>query len=223
MKRLISIAIVLLLSASTVFAQNFCQGDFNYNGSVAAEDVEEFLNHFGRSPFNNPCPPDGPTPVQKTWQTTSYATGDDGDLQRGVEWPDPRWTDNGNGTVTDHLTGLIWLKNANCFGRRTWNNARVDCNGLSSGWCGLTDGSSAGDWRLPNLRELESHIDYDVVNPAIWVTHPYVNVQSSYYWASTTLVGGFDDSAWVMYMYSGYDNAFPKSNPYYVWPVRGGR
>ena len=57
-----------------------------------------------------------PAPVPKTGQTVSYATGDDGDLQKGVAWPDPRFTDNSDGTVTDNLTGLIWLKNANCFG-----------------------------------------------------------------------------------------------------------
>src|SRR6184192_2353013 len=37
-------------------------------------------------------------------------------LRRGVLWPDPRFTDNGNGSVKDNLTGLIWLKNSNCFG-----------------------------------------------------------------------------------------------------------
>jgi hypothetical protein len=51
--------------------------------------------------------------VQKTGQTTSYATGDEGGLQKGVSWPSPRFTDNGDGTVTDNLTELIWLQNAN--------------------------------------------------------------------------------------------------------------
>ena len=40
-------------------------------------------------------------PVEKSGQTTSYATGDDGDLEKGVAWPSPRFTDNGDGTVTD--------------------------------------------------------------------------------------------------------------------------
>jgi len=73
------LSVLFMLSAPTVLAQDFCKGDFNYSGSVGAEDVTEFLNHFGRSQFNNPCPPDGPGPVAKTGQTTSYATGDDGD------------------------------------------------------------------------------------------------------------------------------------------------
>ena len=61
--------------------------------------------------------------VEKTGQTTLYATGDDGDLEKGVTWPNPRFTNNGNGTVTDNLTGLIWLRNANAFSTRTWEHA----------------------------------------------------------------------------------------------------
>ena len=57
-------------------------------------------------------------PVPKTGQTTIYAAGDDGALQKGVAWPTPRFTDNDNGTVTDNLTGLIWMKNANAFGAK---------------------------------------------------------------------------------------------------------
>ena len=46
-----------------------------------------------------------PTQVPKTGQTTSYRTHDDGDLEKGVTWPSTRFTDNGDGTVTDNLTG----------------------------------------------------------------------------------------------------------------------
>ena len=52
-------------------------------------------------------------PVEKTGQTTSCAAGDDGALKKGVAWPSPRFTDNADGTVSDNLTGLIWLKQAN--------------------------------------------------------------------------------------------------------------
>jgi len=55
---------------------------------------------------------------------TCADTGQDGDIQAGVALPDPRFTDNGDGTVTDNLTGLIWLINANCFGEQTWTQAR---------------------------------------------------------------------------------------------------
>jgi hypothetical protein len=110
MKRLIPIiTLMFLLMPYHIFAQDFCKGDHDYDGDCDSADVASFLQDFGRSQFNNPCPSDGPAPVPKTWQTTSYGTGDDGDLRKGVAWPDPRWTDNGDGTVTDHLTGLIWL------------------------------------------------------------------------------------------------------------------
>src|SRR4030042_1414657 len=58
-------------------------------------------------------------PVPKTGQTNPYGlTGTDGALQKGVAWPTPRFTDNLNGTVTDKLTGLIWMTTGNAFGLR---------------------------------------------------------------------------------------------------------
>jgi hypothetical protein len=100
-----------------------------------------------------------PTRVEKTGQTTSYDTGDDGALERGVAWPVPRFTDNDDGTVTDNLTGLIWLKNANYLAAtKTWADALIACNTLADDGTTLTDGSSAGDWRLPNIKELHSLI-----------------------------------------------------------------
>ena len=62
-----------------------------------------------------------------------YDTKDDGALQKGVAWPIPRFTDNINGTVTDNLTRLIWMKNANAFGTKTWADALTTANGLKSG------------------------------------------------------------------------------------------
>ena len=70
MKRLILIAMVVLMSSSIAFAQDFCKGDFTYDGDVDANDVTTFLEHFGRSIFSNPCPFDGPSPVGRTGQTT---------------------------------------------------------------------------------------------------------------------------------------------------------
>lgn len=50
-------------------------------------------------------------------------TGQDGDIQAGVPWPNPRFTDNGYGTVTDNLTELQWTKDANLAGTKTWQEA----------------------------------------------------------------------------------------------------
>jgi hypothetical protein len=68
-------------------------------------------------------PEEPPCPIPQTGQEISDATGDDGDLQMGVPWPNPRFTDNGDGTVIDNLTGLMWAKNANIYGTRTWSEA----------------------------------------------------------------------------------------------------
>jgi hypothetical protein len=175
---------------------------------------------------------DNYAPVPKTGQTTSYSPGDDGELLKGVAWPNPRFTDNLDGTVTDNLTGLIWLKNANCFGLRTWNEGLSDCNGLASGSCGLTDGSIAGNWRLPNVFELRSLSDLKYWEPTLsnsegtgqW-THgdPFTNLLvNGYYWSSSTLAYG-TGYAWLVGMDTGYVGYSLKTSGYYVWPVRGGQ
>jgi len=161
-------------------------------------------------------------PVAKTGQTERYDDGDDGDLEKGVAWPNPRFTDNSDGTVTDHLTALIWLKNANCFGPKTWATALNDANWLDSGECGLSDGSEEDDWRLPNLRELHSLIDYGHSYPTLPSGHPFSGVQSDGYWSGTTPAGS-TSNAWYVYLGDGSVYNFDKTDTHYVWPVRGGQ
>jgi len=161
-----------------------------------------------------------PAPVSRTGQTTSYSTGDDGEYQKGVAWPNPRFTDNGDGTVTDNLTGLIWLKDANCFSFRSWYDALSVCTELADGECELADGSNAGDWRLPNIKEFQSLIDFSNNTPALPTEHPFTNVQSVY-WSSTTNVN--DTSyAWGVQIISGSVHLGYKPENGFIWPVRGG-
>ena len=176
-----------------------------------------------------------PAPVARTGQTTSYAAGDDGALQKGVAWPNPRFTDNGNGTVTDNLTGLIWLKNANAFGTRAWTNALTDCAALNSGEQGLTDGSAEGDWRLPSWNELHSLVDWKYSDPTLGNTEgtakwtagqPFTGVQSAVYWSGTTFKNSLSSStnnAWYVNFSSGNELNATKTTASYVWPVRGGQ
>jgi hypothetical protein len=161
--------------------------------------------------------------VPRTGQTTSYATGDDGDLQMGTAWPTPRFTDNGDGTVTDNLTGLIWLKDASCFGIRSWYDALNDCNNLADGQCGLGDGSIVGEWRLPNRFELESLLDLSQ-RPCLPPGHPFAGVPSStiVYWSST-VYNGDSAFAWYVVVNNGNVWSYEKSINLYVWPVRGGQ
>jgi hypothetical protein len=222
MKQMIAlITITLFLIPLTTSAQDFCEGNFDYDHDVDGTDAFTFKTDFGRSLLKNPCPPDGPAPVPRTGQIESFYLFDDGELEKGVEWPVPRFTDNLDGTVTDNLTGLIWLKNADCFGPRTWFDALSDCNVLSSGNCGLTDGSIPGDWRSPHIKELQSLIDYNNAWPSLPSGHPFINVQSGYYWQSTTCAY-HSNIAWFVGMDLGDVLKDDKSIPLYVWPVRGG-
>jgi len=162
-----------------------------------------------------------PAPTPATGQTRVFSWRDDGALKPGVAWPTPRFTDNSNGTVTDNLTGLIWLKNANCFGTRVWDNALATSNTLANGACGLTDGSKPGDWHLPNYNELWSLLDYGHDSPALPVGHPFTSVQTYFgYWSGTTYSYS-TDFAWYMYSV-GYVLGSSKSKSFYVWPVRSG-
>jgi hypothetical protein len=228
MKRLIiisaSITLLLSLSVSIGWTSPCCDGDYNCDSKVNFQDYIAFVGDFVKGLLKiEPSEICGNANIPVTGQTTSYATGDDGELQKGVSWPNPRFTDNGDGTVTDNLTGLFWLKNANCFGVRTWDDALSDCNGLNSGGCGLTDASVAGEWRLANRFELESLVDMSNVSPALPSGHPFVNVQSSSYWSSTTYVDSILNLAWYVFMFNGDVGSDGKRYQYYVWPVRGGQ
>ena len=181
-----------------------------------------------------------PAPVAKTGQTTSYATGDDGNLEKGVTWPSPRFTDNSNGTVTDNLTGLIWLKNGNVpAATRTWTQALSDVaqlntdgtmNGNSAGDTSGSGGSHQTDWRLPNVKEFLSLIDWPYYDPALsnaagtaqWTSgDAFMVPPSGGFWSSTThaLSTG---NAWMVYLGNGDVEYRGKTSSLYVWPVRGG-
>lgn len=180
-----------------------------------------------------------PAPVEKTGQTKSYGRRDDGALKKGIAWPKPRFKDNKDGTVTDNLTGLRWLKKASCLvfydgdttgsNKRDWNKALDGANKLKSGACGLTDNSVAGNWRLPNRKEMLSLLDDGFNDPAIpntegtgrWTAgNPFSGVQSGNYWSSTTHAY-YTSCAWFLNLSDGYAHYDTKTNTYYVWPVRG--
>jgi hypothetical protein len=169
----------------------------------------------------------------KTGQTTCYdsagnvitctGTGQDGEFQAGTPGPTPRFTDNGDGTVTDHLTQLTWPKSLCCLGQQTWANALAAANALANGHvaCSLADGSVAGDWRLPNRNELESLLDLGRSdNPSLPAGHPFVNVLSDY-WSSTTWPF-VTSNAWQVDLNNGGVNLHPKTSSFCTRAVRGG-
>ena len=129
--------------------------------------------------------------------TVTCPAGADGDKQSGVAWPAPRFTDNLNGTLTDNLTGLIWLQQADCFfNTPTQEDALAAANTLATGTCGLRDRSARGDWRLPNRIEMRSLLNYNQTEGGGWLlglttppltphfTNPIVNTIDGWYWTS---------------------------------------
>ena len=149
---------------------------------------------------NEACPAIG---VAQTGQMTCWdsegavvdctGTGQDGEIQAGVESPEPRFTDNGDGTIKDNLTDRIWLKDWECpilnpGGMKTdWREALDLTHGvLKDGICGLTDGSRIGDWHLPNIAELNSLVDFENHNPALPTGAPFTGVKNDLYWSDST-------------------------------------
>ena len=142
-----------------------------------------------------------------------------------------RFTDLGNGTVRDNETGLIWLKNANCFRWKNLKKATELVDELRSGQCGLSDGSIAGDWRLPSVWEWEDLFVKKYRNPALsnaagtgkWKKgDAFDNVQNLYYWTSTAFpdATGRLDNAYCVYLYFGAVHSKEKALGLFVWPVR---
>jgi hypothetical protein len=134
---------------------------------------------------------------------------------------DPGFTDKGDGTVTDELTGLTWLKNANCFETKSWQAALDSANGLANGLCNLSDGSVAGEWRLANINELRSLFDRDQGIPFLPAGHPFTDVQSFYYWSSTSADALSPSLAWAVgTVDSQVAPSGKETQLLFIWPVR---
>ena len=155
-------------------------------------------------------------------------TGQDGDIQAGVVWPDPRFTNNGDGTVTDNLTGLVWLEDWDCF-FGNWSAALAAVNALEDGTCGLTDGSAPEDWRLPNINELLTLVDREFFNPAVpntagtgkWTTdgEPFTTVQNLVHWSSTSVAHN-KAAAWRVHFGTGDTSSGGKGSNAHFFGVR---
>lgn len=106
-----------------------------------------------------------------TGQTTSYTStpGEDADFN----WNVPAYIFNGNGTVTDSITGLEWQQTDG--GEMTVESAITYCDTLTLG--GFTD------WRLPNSHELFSILHHDKANPAINTSY-FTLTDAEYWWSS---------------------------------------
>jgi len=160
----------------------------------------------------------GRAALAKSGQTTEYVAGDDGDIQAGLALS---FVDNGDGTVTDRNTGLMWEKKSDDGGLHDKDNSYVWNPGGGSMWAWLAQVNAEGgtgfaghsDWRIPNVRELLSIVDYGRYYPAV---DPVFNTAcapgcsvttcscsvASYDWSSTTSAY-YPTDAWGVYFYGG--------------------
>ena len=167
---------------------------------------------------------EGAVALPRTGQEISYGAGDDGFVKAGVAWPNPRFVDHNNGTVTDILTTLMWLKDAGTAGPpqcspgfyKTWTDGlnHVACLNASS-YLGYRD------WRLPNRDELLSLVDRSQVFPALPTSRPFINIRPSF-WSATTNVAE-PARVWALSTEDGAGIDYVKSASAGVWPVRQGQ
>jgi hypothetical protein len=160
-------------------------------------------------------PPIGPVlvPTMKvpgTGQTAVYAAGDNGTYS----YINPMsYSDNGDGTITDKVTGLMWQKQDNAT-MYTWASAKTYCSGLSLG--------GQADWRLPARLELMMIVDYGVPSGSLINLTYFPATPPADYWSSTTYAVNTAE-AWYFYFGDGRAYSNDKSHANYARCVRGGQ
>ena len=138
--------------------------------------------------------------------------------------PDSQLTDNGDGTITDTKTGLIWKK---CIEGVTGNlcdtgaAATFDWPVALAQPGAVNGGGFAGyhDWRLPNIKELTSIVEEQCVDPSINLNR-FPNTPSSVVWSGSPAESGL---VWVVYFDGGSSAYEGRSYDDQVRLVRGGQ
>lgn len=139
-----------------------------------------------------------------------------------------RFVKLGDGAVLDTQTHLLWLEDANCFGKMHYRDALRAVGELGDGRCGLTDGSSPGQWRLPSEAEwrgLLIRVDlpcparlHDAKGDGCWSEgNPFAGVELGYYWMASPVGPDWLSSVELK---GGSKASSAKSHPVFVWPVR---
>jgi len=167
------------------------------------------------------CGNSNPSPLPDTGQTQKYTTttfGEDSDYTINP----PSYTNNGNGTVTDNVTGLMWQQNSGTVSYNWYKAAGVYDATYNPTTLDVCDAQTTGghnDWRLPTKKELTGIIDYGRYNPSL---NPVFSAVASNYWSSTTYAN-YSSDAWGVDFYGGDVSYYNKSDGYSVRCVRGGQ
>ncbi|MBI5635246.1 MAG: SBBP repeat-containing protein, partial [Nitrospirae bacterium] len=156
-------------------------------------------------------------------------TGQDGHIQAGVDWPLSRFAVNGDTTLRDNLTGLIWapeLETPTLTGTLT-------CTGGAMNWqaaldyvvcLNLSSYLGQSDWRLPNVNEMDSLGNFGASDNSIWLVDQGFGASPSAhtYWTSTTDADASSPlHAFVVETWGHAVLSLPKTDAHYVHPVRG--
>ena len=235
--RVVTAFVVLAVTAGYARGAFVC-GDVNNNGGINTSDALLVLKKGVGQPVDLVCGPTG-QPAQ-TGQTTCYkagvvsaceGTGQDGELRTGVA---RSFTDNGDGTITDNATGLMWEKQSddgtihdkdNMY---TWNNV------FASKVATLNSEAFAGysDWRVPNEFELYSLVNLGADHPATYSVFNSDCVEActvltcscpptGTHWSSSTY-HSTPSAAWVVHFYDGTTYLYHKDFSNFVRAVRSG-
>ncbi|MFQ5510642.1 MAG: DUF1566 domain-containing protein [Candidatus Krumholzibacteriia bacterium] len=252
MKRLAFVVVLLMFSPLQSHAQALC-GDFDDDGQVTVSDAFRHLRFAVGLGESLMCPGGG---LPRTGQTTVYGAGSDGDVQAGALLS---YTDNGDGTITDDNTGLMWEKKDDSGGIHDKDNTYLWSAGVVSSSIGainmdgtiattflstLNDVAGGGancfaghcDWRVSNVRELQTIVDYEAFSPTVDPAFHRPTTCSgcadvtlttcsctmwSTYWSSTSTAGS-PHTAWLVSFLEGYVFLDFKTRGRHVRAVRGG-
>lgn len=139
--------------------------------------------------------------------------------------PPNRFIDNNDGTVTDTLTNLMWIKNGwrlEFVSAATWQEAQEKCKNFRQG--------GYKNWRLSTIEEWKSLIDTQKQAPALVDPSPFENIIVHLpYWSKTEFVVGADylhnrsksARVYTVMLYSGNVNHQLKTERAFILPVRG--
>ncbi len=132
---------------------------------------------------------------------------------RGIFIPEPianHFTDNGNGTITDNVTNLVWQK-LHSTDSLTWEQSLTYADTATIG--------GYNDWRLPNIKELHSLNDENLINPSVNNAF-FSNVGVNKFWSSTSLPNQ-TTKAWYLSTQFGITTYDAKTVKHYIYCVRG--
>lgn len=187
---------------------------------MGTSDLNISMREYGLNVIGVRTAGQGVIKLPRTGQTKSIHRGDDGNMQIGVAHPNPRFIDNGNGTITDKLTGLKWEKSPPIERVFIESSIQERMNKLNRIKLG-----GFGDWRMPNRKEILSLVNFGQKELASWLNKQgFQKIQRDIYWTSSAISDKFWNNkrkVWCMDMKKGMLGIHFRLD-YYILAVRGG-